>query len=72
MAVGTVGMINSGKLASDLLDEGLDLAIVGRGFQKHPGLVWAWAEELGVEVNAANQIRWGFGGRGVLPKPSKF
>ena len=24
---------------------------------------WSWAEELGVEINVANQIRWGFGGR---------
>ncbi|GME64614.1 NADH:flavin oxidoreductase/NADH oxidase [Neofusicoccum parvum] len=65
LLVGTVGAINNAKLANSLLDEGgLDLAIVGRGFQKNPGLVWSWAEELGVEINVANQIRWGFGGRG--------
>jgi 2,4-dienoyl-CoA reductase-like NADH-dependent reductase (Old Yellow Enzyme family) len=64
MAVGTVGSITSGKQANDLLDEGLDLAIVGRLFQKNPGLVWTFADNLGVEVNWANQIRWGFGGRG--------
>lgn len=65
MAVGTVGSITSGKQANDLLEEGgLDLAIAGRMFQKNPGLVWAWAEELGVEIQIANQIRWGFGGRG--------
>jgi 2,4-dienoyl-CoA reductase-like NADH-dependent reductase (Old Yellow Enzyme family) len=63
MAVGTVGSITSGKQANDLLEEGLDLAIVGRMFQKNPALVWYWAEELGVEINVANQIRWGFGGR---------
>ena len=68
MAVGTVGTITSGKQAQQLLDEGLDLAIVGRMFQKNPGLVWTFAEELGVQVNVANQIRWGFGGRPGAPK----
>lgn len=65
LIVGTVGAIADAHLANKLLEEdGLDLAIVGRGFQKNPGLVWSWAEELGVEINVANQIRWGFGGRG--------
>lgn len=46
--------------ANELLEEGgLDLAIVGRMFQKNPGLVFTFAEELGVEVNMPNQIRWG-------------
>lgn len=65
MHVGTVGSITSGKQANQLLEEGLDLAIVGRQFQKNPGLVFDWADELGVEVQMPNQIRWGFGGRGV-------
>ncbi|KAI9841888.1 MAG: hypothetical protein M1838_003359 [Thelocarpon superellum] len=72
MAVGTVGMITSGKQANRLLEEGLDLAIAGRMFQKNPGLVWSWADELGVEVNQANQIRWGFAGRRAVPRPSKL
>lgn len=43
MAVGSVGSIDSAQLASDLVEkEGLDLVIVGRGFQKNPGLVFAW------------------------------
>lgn len=45
--VSAVGTIESGFYANTLLDEGLDTIFVGRGFQKHPGLVWAWAEELG-------------------------
>lgn len=61
MAVGTVGTITSGKQANELLEDGLDLAIVGRMFQKNPAIVWTWAEELGVEINVANQIAWGFG-----------
>ena len=72
MAVATVGTITSGKQAQQLLDEGLDLAIAGRMFQKNPGLVWAWAEELGVAINVANQIRWGFGGRPGAPKKQRL
>lgn len=64
VAVGTVGQITSGRQANDLLEEGLDLAIVGRMFQKNPGLVWSWADELDVDIKVANQIGWGFAGRG--------
>ncbi|KAK7517563.1 NADH-dependent flavin oxidoreductase-like protein [Phyllosticta citriasiana] len=69
--VASVGSISTGKLAQQQLDDGLDMVFAGRWFQKNPGLVWAWAEELGVEINVANQIRWGFGGRGKSTK-SKF
>ncbi|KAK5509683.1 NADH-dependent flavin oxidoreductase [Exophiala xenobiotica] len=64
MLVGTVGSITSGKQAQQLLDEGLDMVAVGRGFQKNPGLVFAWADELELDVRMPNQIQWGFGGRG--------
>ncbi|OKL56254.1 hypothetical protein UA08_08528 [Talaromyces atroroseus] len=74
LLVSSVGTINSGKLANKLLEEdGLDFAIVGRLFQKNPGLVWAWAEELDLEISMANQIRWPFSQRGggkYLAKPS--
>ncbi|KAJ5122882.1 hypothetical protein N7448_008979 [Penicillium atrosanguineum] len=63
--VGSVGMISSAHLANYLLEKnGLDFVLVGRGFQKNPGLVWTWAEELDVEIGMANQIRWGFSSRG--------
>ncbi|KAL8799603.1 MAG: hypothetical protein Q9182_005779 [Xanthomendoza sp. 2 TL-2023] len=68
MLIGTVGSITNGKQANELLENGLDLAIVGRMFQKNPGLVWTFAEDLGVEINVANQIRWGFGGKVGVPK----
>ena len=68
LAVGTVGSITDGKQANQLLEEGLDLAIAGRMFQKNPALVWQWAEDLGVQINVANQIRWGFGGRPGIKK----
>lgn len=65
MAVGCVGSITEGKQANGYLeDHNLDLVAVGRQFQKNPGLVWAWADDLGVDCRWANQIRWGFGGRG--------
>lgn len=72
MYVSAVGSIESGVQAEAILtgkgegsqgEEELDFIAVGRGFQKNPGLVWTWAEELGTEINVANQIRWGFGGR---------
>jgi len=62
---GTVGSITSGPQANKLLEEGLDIATIGRAFQKNPGLVFTFADELGVEVQMPNQIRWGFGGRGM-------
>ena len=68
MAVSTVGTITSGKQANDLLEERLDVVVAGRMFQKNPALVWYWAEELNVEIQIANQIRWGFGGRGGKKK----
>lgn len=64
LAVGTVGSITDGKLAQTQIDEGLDAVLVGRMFQKEPGLVWRFADELGVEIHNAAQIRWGFQGRG--------
>lgn len=64
MLVSTVGSITSGKQANELLNKGLDLIVVGRPFQQNPGLVWAWANELGQEVSYPAQVRWGIKGRG--------
>ncbi|KAF3904898.1 hypothetical protein ABW20_dc0107649 [Dactylellina cionopaga] len=62
VATSVVGIINTGELANTLLEEGsADVVFVGRPFQKNPALVWQWAEELGLEVRAANQIGWGYG-----------
>jgi 2,4-dienoyl-CoA reductase-like NADH-dependent reductase (Old Yellow Enzyme family) len=63
MAVGNVGSISTGVVAEQLLQDGLDLVIAGRWFQKNPGLVFAWADELNVTVQMPNQIRWAFTGR---------
>ncbi|KAF2870229.1 hypothetical protein BDV95DRAFT_76235 [Massariosphaeria phaeospora] len=65
LAVSAVGSITEGKQANGILeDNNLDLVFIGRMFQKNPGLVWAFADDLGVVGRWANQIRWGFGGRG--------
>lgn len=65
MAVASVGSITNGKQANGYLeDDNLDAVFCGRMFQKNPGLVWQFADDLGVEGRWANQIRWGFGGRG--------
>lgn len=49
-----------GKEEEDLSmgEEELDLVIVARAFLKIPGLVWQWADELGVQIKVANQIGW--------------
>ncbi|TFY50402.1 hypothetical protein EVG20_g11541 [Dentipellis fragilis] len=62
--VGAVGDINSGTRAQQILDAGqTDVVLVGRGFLKNPGLVWSFAEDLGVEIHKALQIEWAFHGR---------
>ena len=63
LLVTSVGTITGGVQAEKLLEEGLDAVFVGRMFQKNPGLVWAFAEELETPINVAHQISWGFGGR---------
>lgn len=74
LLVATVGTIISGKQAEALLegrasedDVALDVVAAGRMFQKNPGLVWAWAEELNTSIYLASQIGWGFGGRAARP-----
>ncbi|KAK0226548.1 hypothetical protein IW262DRAFT_1457774 [Armillaria fumosa] len=64
LLVGTVGRINDGLVAQEVLDKGqADVILVGRQFLKNPGLVWTFADDLGVKIRAAHQIRWGFGGK---------
>lgn len=65
LVVGTVGAITDGHTAQGCLDKGqADVITIGRQFLKNPGTVWQFAEELGVEIQLAHQIRWGFKGRG--------
>ena len=58
--VGSVGGIVDGKIAQEVLDKGqADAVLVGRMFQKNPGLVWSFAEDLDVHIRIARQIEWG-------------
>ncbi|KAJ5770667.1 uncharacterized protein N7511_002718 [Penicillium nucicola] len=63
MIVSAVGGIRTAELAQKLIDDGLDVIMCGRWFQKNPGLVYSFADDLGVDVKMANQIAWGFKGR---------
>jgi 2,4-dienoyl-CoA reductase-like NADH-dependent reductase (Old Yellow Enzyme family) len=70
--VSTVGGISSGKVAEDCLEKGnLDLIAVGRAFQKNPGLVFSFADELEVNVRMPNQIQWAFGMPRTVPGSKK-
>ncbi|KAF7548426.1 hypothetical protein G7046_g8680 [Stylonectria norvegica] len=79
MLVSAVGSINTGHLAQKLIvgEEGeddvpLDLIAAGRMFQKNPGLVWAWADDLGVTINVAHQIKWGDLGDSPIPSHRSY
>lgn len=64
--IATVGGIKTGQTAQNVLTKKqADVVFVGRHFLKNPGAVWQFAEELGVRISVANQIEWGFFGRGV-------
>jgi len=70
MLVSAVGSIKTGTQAEEIISGGkdgddvpVDLIAAGRMFQKNPGLVWAWADDLDIEIQLAHQIGWGFGGR---------
>lgn len=61
MLVAAVGMINNGNLAEKILNEdGTDVILVGRAFQRDSGLTWQFAKDLDVEIAMPGQIRWGF------------
>ncbi|KAL5511398.1 OYE32_3 [Sanghuangporus vaninii] len=60
LLVSAVGLITTGQLAEEILELGMaDAVFVGRQFQKEPGTVLAFAEQLGVKIKIANQIEWG-------------
>ncbi|KAF8623842.1 hypothetical protein AX15_006164 [Amanita polypyramis BW_CC] len=64
LLIGSVGSYREGPFAESILQKGwADVISVGRQFQKNPGLVFSWAEELGVDVRMPKQIGWAFRGR---------
>ncbi|CAK7234828.1 NADH-dependent flavin oxidoreductase [Sporothrix bragantina] len=75
LLISAVGSIKTGTLAQELIAGGksdddvpLDLIAAGRMFQKNPGLVWAWADDISTHIQVAHQIGWGFGGRASTKK----
>lgn len=58
MLLAAVGSIKEGKVAENILTSGtpIDVVMAGRSFQKNPGLVWQWADELDVSIYVASQI----------------
>lgn len=57
-------MYKEAHFAEDILQKGwADAIFVGRQFQKDPGTVFAWADQLGVNVRMPQQIGWGIRGR---------
>ncbi|KAE8145933.1 hypothetical protein BDV25DRAFT_163503 [Aspergillus avenaceus] len=64
LLITAVGGIKTGPLAEEVLQSGIDAVQAGRWFQQNPGLVRAFANELGVKVRMATQIDWSFEGRG--------
>ncbi|KAK7735939.1 NADH-dependent flavin oxidoreductase [Cytospora paraplurivora] len=66
LLVSAVGNITEGKQAEEILtsDTPIDVVFAGRWFQKNPALVWQWADDLDISIYVANQIGWGFSGRG--------
>ncbi|KAH7199187.1 hypothetical protein BKA60DRAFT_546978 [Fusarium oxysporum] len=72
LLVSAVGGIKTGTLAEEILQSDIDVVRAGRWFQENPGLVRAFANELGVQVKMANQIDWSFKGRGKGGKKSSL
>jgi 2,4-dienoyl-CoA reductase-like NADH-dependent reductase (Old Yellow Enzyme family) len=70
--VSAVGGIKTGTLAEEVLQSGVDVVLAGRWFQQNPGLVRAFADELGVKIRMARQIDWSFDGRGKKGKESSL
>ena len=64
MLISAVGGIKTGTLAEEVLQSGIDIVRAGRWFQHNPGLVLAFADDLGVKVKMPNQIEWTLRGRG--------
>ncbi|KAG7661597.1 uncharacterized protein J8A68_004865 [[Candida] subhashii] len=55
------GLHEDPQLVNQYLEDGVfDVALIGRGFLKNPGLVWEFADKLGVRLHQALQYGWGF------------
>ncbi|KAL4757669.1 uncharacterized protein BDW70DRAFT_171117 [Aspergillus foveolatus] len=68
LVVTAVGGIKTGAIAEKVRRSGIDAVLARRWFQQNPGLIRAFADELGVKVRMARQIDWSFDGRGKAEK----
>ena len=58
--VASVAKLNDSKKVNELVEQGaFDLALIGSGFLFNPGLVFQWANELGVTINHARS-HWAY------------
>ena len=70
--VSAVGALHTGLVAQSVLDKGkADVVFVGRLFQKNPGVVWAFADELDVKLHHSKQLGWAFQGRAKVEEEVK-
>ena len=61
--VTAVGGVSDGNVAQAILDkEQADAIFVGRYFQKNPGAVWKFADDLGVAIKNSHQSEVGYRG----------
>ncbi|EGW35294.1 NADH-dependent flavin oxidoreductase [Spathaspora passalidarum NRRL Y-27907] len=62
VVVATVGGLHEDPaLINKYIEKGdFDLALVGRGFLRNPGLVWEFADKLGVRSHQSLQYGWGW------------
>ena len=62
IVVACVGQLeDKPEIDNKYIEDGVfDLALVGRGFLREPGLVWQFADKLNVRVAQSLQYSWGF------------
>ncbi|CAK9437371.1 uncharacterized protein LODBEIA_P17490 [Lodderomyces beijingensis] len=61
LVVACVGQLDDAVQVNKYIEDGtFDVALIGRGFLRDPGLVWSFADTLGVKLAQALQLGWGF------------
>lgn len=69
LLVASTGGVQDGKLANDLLENGIiDLLLIGRVYLKNSGVVWRLADDLGIQLEQAKQKAWIFDSEGHMKK----
>lgn len=61
MLIAASGGISTAAVSNELIETAeQDIVLVGKSFLKNPGLAWAWADDLGIQVEQEVQYAWGF------------